>query len=66
MNQTIGLALIAVGLTMIGYALPDSYAAVTGRLAGHAPVMHFIWLPVAGLLVTLCGAATILRRPNKL
>ena len=62
MNKGLGLALLAVGITLLvfGISASDSIGSEASRLFTGTPTDKSIWLLLAGLATTTVGAVATL------
>ena len=66
MNKGIGMALLAVGITLIvfGVGSADSVGSSVKQFFTGTPTDKSIWLLVGGIAATTIGAVSTLRKPS--
>jgi len=67
MNKGIGIALLVVGIALIGYGLnaSDSVGSEVSRVVTGTPTDKSMWLLLGGTAATIVGAVTTFRGSRK-
>jgi hypothetical protein len=67
MNKGIGIALLVVGIGLMGYGLnaPDSVGSEVSRVVTGTPTDESMWLLLGGIAATIVGGVTTFRGSRK-